>query len=365
MFRQRRDLSIPSRPQTRTPDVLTRLAVHMSLHESTGLLDYSKCSPAKLRDFIRARTTVGASENELKQWRKPSLVTRLRTLDKRITFRFLDLVPELRLQVYEHVLVKPNHTASGRRAPANGAALLRTCKLVHEEAEPILYRDNKFSASIGFYKDPNDSNDEEGACECGPKCRENHHIELVRPGRVHSYIHSEHSRVYWWIWTLASCNYRVTSCQSFHIFRSVRHLTLRLGSCDSDTQTKLARLCLLLSGPSQLKKLTVAIHQRHTILDTQALVEVLSPIALLNLNVELELADGSKSLQTELHKSRKTLRAFPSLKLKSLGDRIASTRLEVEHSLGGYSAHWHRVRSVDWSLEDILRWIALQTRESV
>lgn len=334
----------------------------MSLHDSTGLLDYTKCSPAKLRDFIRARTTVRASENELKQWRNPSLVTRLRNLDKRITFRSHDLVPELRLQVYEHVLVKPNHTASGRRAPANGAALLRTCKLVHEEAEPILYRENKFSAFIGFYKDLNDSNDEEGACECGLKCQKNHDIELFRHERVHSYIHGDHSRD--WICTLG-CNNRVTSCQSFHIFRSVRHLTLRVGSFDFDTQEKLARLCLLLSGPSQLKKLTVAIHQCHTILDTEALVEVISPIAFLNLNVELELADGFKSLQTELDKCRKTLRAFPSLKLESHGDRIASTRLEVEHLLGKYLKDWRRLRSVDWSLEEILHWTALQTRESL
>lgn len=88
-------------------------------------------------------TTVSTSTDPTKKW-------------------FFDLSPELRNQIYE-TLFKPalprhlvhcyNHEVSqdsaalGLRSSSSGVNVLRTCKQVHAEAEPYLYRNTVILAS--------------------------------------------------------------------------------------------------------------------------------------------------------------------------------------------------------------------------
>lgn len=81
--------------------------------------------------------------------------------DTLVPFPFLQLPPELRLKVYDNLLRLPENddpwTAAKKslqilpsRAEATARvhpAILRTCRLVHGEAEPVLYSGNVFDAS--------------------------------------------------------------------------------------------------------------------------------------------------------------------------------------------------------------------------
>ena len=78
------------------------------------------------------------------------LVSRLQDMDRSATFRFLDLVPELRLQVYRYVLVGRNHQVLDAPDRAVETALLRTCKTIYIEAEPVLYTDNDFTVAVNL-----------------------------------------------------------------------------------------------------------------------------------------------------------------------------------------------------------------------
>ena len=65
-----------------------------------------------------------------------------------MTTTFLDLPPEVRLEVYRyHFLTRSNKTVSPLDNSAHHdlqPAILRTCKLIEEEAMAVLYRENTF-----------------------------------------------------------------------------------------------------------------------------------------------------------------------------------------------------------------------------
>jgi hypothetical protein len=69
-------------------------------------LDYYMCTPSELDDFIENRKTLTATESDaLRTYHKSYLVGRLEHLDRNATFRFADLAPETRLEIYRHLLV--------------------------------------------------------------------------------------------------------------------------------------------------------------------------------------------------------------------------------------------------------------------
>ena len=71
----------------------------------------------------------------------------LRELDRESTFRFLDLLPELRKLIYVDVL-KPMSSRRLRSRVDRHPEILRTCKGVYKEAERVLYCKPVFSIDI-------------------------------------------------------------------------------------------------------------------------------------------------------------------------------------------------------------------------
>jgi hypothetical protein len=72
-------------------------------------LDYTKCSLAELRKFIKSRTITKLSTTahwKLNVQGRLHLVVRLRQMDQDATFtRFMELPPELRVSIFESLLV--------------------------------------------------------------------------------------------------------------------------------------------------------------------------------------------------------------------------------------------------------------------
>lgn len=112
------------------------------------LLDYDNCSLEELRASIENRTGAAVNEREI-------LAAHLRKMDQTSTFpRFMELPPELRINIYEALLV--DHRARDERGWLLGnddcklhTAVLRTSKQIYSEARPVLYGKNKFSVIIG------------------------------------------------------------------------------------------------------------------------------------------------------------------------------------------------------------------------
>jgi hypothetical protein len=72
--------------------------------EATGTLDYRSCDVGELYDFIKSRTTLPAAA--IRKLNKAEMVTHLKTLDTpRIFGRFMDLPTEIRLDIYQRLLL--------------------------------------------------------------------------------------------------------------------------------------------------------------------------------------------------------------------------------------------------------------------
>ncbi|RDW71295.1 hypothetical protein BP6252_07858 [Coleophoma cylindrospora] len=67
-------------------------------------------------------------------------------------FSFMELPPELRLKICRYLLVSPGPISVPDTAPPSwpypSVAILQTCKLINQEATPLLYGSNAFTISI-------------------------------------------------------------------------------------------------------------------------------------------------------------------------------------------------------------------------
>lgn len=112
-----------------------------------GLFGYYTCSMKDLRQFLQQRD-LQSVEYIATECEHP-LITRLWLADKVHTFpHFFELPPELRTDIYEHVLCDPDKEgAPVQRCPQSElpamlrfAALLRASTQLRKEAMPIYYR---------------------------------------------------------------------------------------------------------------------------------------------------------------------------------------------------------------------------------
>ena len=145
-------------PPPRTKPVNTMLFNNMEVHSRVlrptpaWSLDYKKCTIAELCKFLEERTGDVLDEAQLQKVRDHGsypLIDRLREMDRERTFpRFMELPPELRIGVYENLLVTAAGNNKHRGMPSIHTAVLRTSRQVYSEARPVLYKRNKFWAVV-------------------------------------------------------------------------------------------------------------------------------------------------------------------------------------------------------------------------
>jgi hypothetical protein len=210
---------------------------------------YGRCTHAELVRFLKDRTgtTFDMKTNRAR------LLSRLRELDRNATFpQFMEPPPELRLRVYEHLLApdKELREMPGAQPPCPKAkiqtAVLRTSKAIYHEAEPVLYKANRFDAVL----------------ECVARASKptSYKLKVERPGSKIIFRDSSKSRGYDWV--LRRSNMRSFSS----MFRGIRRLTIKvyLGQTPRDAHTAsklITRLCLLLCGDSKLEEMVFSLQR--------------------------------------------------------------------------------------------------------
>jgi hypothetical protein len=174
-----------------------------------GLLNYDNCSLKELRAFIEDRTGAAANEREI-------LAAHLRKMDQTRTFpRFMELPPELRVNIYEALLVdnrardEKGWLLDDRDKCKLHTAVLRTSKQVYSEARPVLYSKNKFSVRIGHT----------WRCSRDPGSRRID-LRVVRPGAEFSYHR--------WISLLDCPTALEQSLLGCHMLRGLKRITIDL-----------------------------------------------------------------------------------------------------------------------------------------
>lgn len=150
-------------------------------------LDYKRFTPAELRRFIKDRSGGTLSSQDvqgLQEAGRLKLTSRLRQMDRESTFTcFMELSPELRLTVYEYLLIdrrmrhgneaeeKETDWRTSKEDFQIHPAVLRTSKLVCSEPQPIVYKKNKSGVKIGYsYPEARPA----GKTECD--------LRILRPG---------------------------------------------------------------------------------------------------------------------------------------------------------------------------------------
>jgi hypothetical protein len=210
------------------------------------LLDYIKCSLQELRTFIDNRTGSAVDAREL-------LTAHLCRMDQTKTFpRFIELPPELRINIHEALLVKDRARDQkgwlvGNEDCELHTAVLRTWKQIYSEAMPILYSQNKFSVGIGYTRE---SHHPAGNRECvlriaQPGHKLSFHTTAMQRGRGYPGWRSFYGK------------------PPLNMLRTLKHLTVNLGlvmprdSYPAEACEAVAALCLVLAGTCKLESLTI------------------------------------------------------------------------------------------------------------
>jgi hypothetical protein len=187
------------------------------------LLDYDRCSLEELRTFIEDRTGAAVNEREI-------LAAHLRKMDQTRKFpRFVELPPELRINVYEALLVdnrardEKGWLKDERDKCRLHTAVLRTSKQVYSEARPVLYDRNKFNVMIGYTW----KGSRPGSAQLG---RDRIGLRVVRPGARFSY----HKLI-----GSADCPSPLElSLLGWQMLRGLKHVTVDLGLVTPEPPTE-------------------------------------------------------------------------------------------------------------------------------
>lgn len=288
----------------------------------TPSLNYRSCYVVELRHFLQNRTTLPAKA--IQKLNKAKMVSRLTKLDTQRTFsRFMDLPPELRLGIYQRVLL-----IDGKESGKNHAALLRVSRLIHSESEPVLYCGNSF-------------------------------LVQVNRGPVMKWAVSDSWKTEWDLSlprVLVRPNYTPPPPVKVDIdmLLGLRHLTMRL--CDPEelrgrevyyhrrtyypcvAENSFTIISLMLSSAARLKTLTITnVPQQDSFWDVDELTRLLYPVIFLQKSAAIKVEGGSLALHTALENSRRHIHSHPTESLSSydilLSKAImllAKTRRELE-----------------------------------
>jgi hypothetical protein len=264
---------------------------------AAGTLDYRACDLGELYDFIKSRTALTAAA--IRKLDKAEMVTHLVTLDtQRIFSRFMDLPTELRLDIYQRLLL-----INGQQDGKNHSALLRVSKLIHREAEPVLYCDNTFYVDAGLMD--------------------------------YRLIVSESWKTHW----NPSPPHNIPACPvRADMLLGLRQLTVRLEVSDGFkkdpwyhnhyahwAQSAFANICLMLSSASKLKTLKITnIPSNSNLWGDDLLLSLVSPVVLLPETTTVNLEGGRHALHNALEDLRRQTRLHPDRTLSDCGTLLSS-----------------------------------------
>jgi hypothetical protein len=247
-------------------------------------LDYTKCSLAELRKFIKSRTITKLSTTahwKLNVQGRLHLVVRLRQMDQDATFtRFMELPPELRVSIFESLLVDKrvwDEENSDWLVSYDDykihPAVLRTSKQIYAEAAPILYDQDKPHITI------------ESVLERTWRHRSSAWaLSIIHPGRRFPF-HQKMSTV-----GCVSVLHRLFTCSTMETMRAMKTLTVSLNLVTPqdrrlaplvDARNAVATLCLSLTGASKLEELTIKLSSERSQISDLDLARLLWPLILL------------------------------------------------------------------------------------
>lgn len=302
----------------------------MAANTAPHNLNYSICTPSELRGFVRDRRNLNPAESEgLKNYHKSHLVACLESLDRNATFRFGDLAAEIRLEVYRHLLVGRNN--DDRHAPDRTieTAILRTCKAVYIEAEPVLYTENRFTVAINFKAAENTQ--DKGVDSSA--CIHYHYISITRPGHSNRYLFYQDDDFADQRERLSD---KIASNPCFNMLRRVRNLDI-FGNCIVNVQEVITALCMMLSGRARIKTLRFILLPSHAGLDGKELAKICWPLAFVNVPVKFWFGKQDVAVSEKLHKVtrdsyvecqawRRLVASYPQSGPRAPGDLVAVSR---------------------------------------
>lgn len=317
------------------------------------------CTPSELRGFIRNRRNLNAAEADaLRNYHKSYLVACLQSLDRNATFRFGDLEPELRLEVYRHILVSRNREAHQATDHGIETAILRTCKAVYAEVEPVLYGDNNFAVAINVNLDEN-SWDNGGNSSV---CNHFHYTAISSPAQPQFYLFSEEFEEHHY----PALSDHMASTSSFDMLRRARHLVVYIGECILGAQEFIAALSMMLSGTIQMKSLTLVLLPSHAAVSKSELAKLFWSLAFLNTEVKFAYATQDLAVRddmdevivgvcTESERYWTLIGSYPHRGLEAPGDLVTKARARAAHLIKQHNKDWRYLRNIDLMMGEVVR----------
>lgn len=237
-------------------------------------------------------------------------------MDREATFRrFMELAPELRLCVYEALLIAPQGKHRRNAIFEIHPAILRTSKQVCSEAMPVLYKVNKFRADIR-YSETSSRSRHAGVV---PVCT----FAINGPGGEFSFYHRTCASIV----TILRSLFEHSS--AMHMLRILTYLTIDIdlvtprgkqgsGEYSMKAYDAMKSLCLSMSGSSNAKGVTVRVKPGDQDSSDVDPADILWPLLFLREDVIVKFEDITSGLEktlTEYGKSPEVYAAF--------GQRIA------------------------------------------
>lgn len=312
---------------------------------------------AELYKLVQDRIGATLSEKDnrkLQTYSRRRLIKRLRKLDQERPFPFMKLPPELRVSVYELLLVNTIEvdqrysyawniiTEGSGYGNTLYPAVLRTSKQIYSEAMPVLYKQNKFNAKIVYHRrgDPSRRRSMFDGCN----------LMLVGPGGRHVYHQI--------MWCNPVLNRLFEHSRAMGMLRGMTHLSIKLDlvppeerssqwyisqSCDA-----LASLCLSLTGTSKMKELTIEVIPEDLESSKVDLAHILWPLMLLRTGIVVRFKGLATVPDTAL--ARLTMESTAEA---SLGSKIAEIRLGCHEAIKTGGKGMDGIKSVEAALRDL------------
>jgi hypothetical protein len=227
-----------------------------------------------------------------------------------------------------------------RHAPDHNieTAILRTCKAVYIEAEPVLYNENSFTVAINF-KAAENTQDNGGDSS---SCIHYHYISITRPGHSDRYFFFQ---------------------DDDFAGRRGRFSDNIIGA-----QEVIAALCMILSGRARLKTLRIILLPSHAGLEKKDLAKICWPLVFVNVPVKFWFEKHDVAVDEKLHEVakgsyaesqvwRRLVDSYPHRGPIAPGFLIAFSRARAARLVKQHNKDWDYLRNIDVMMSEIVRCI--------